>query len=332
MIFRQTQEIRRFFYALKNRKRKALIITDENVYYIYKNLLREVGYPSLVIPAGEEVKSRQEKEKIEDYLFENGYRRDAELVAFGGGVVSDLVGFVASTYMRGVAFSIIPTTVTALADASIGGKTGINTSFGKNLLGTFYLPVDVCIEPLFLKTLDSRLYKEQFSEVVKMGLILDRELFFSRKDPIMRARALKEEVVAIDAKEKGLRQILNFGHTFAHAYEKVMEYKVSHGEAVWKGIYFASLLSYNLKILKEDDFLEIERYFLREGIDVGFSVEVDLLYEAMFLDKKNKGKTPCFILISAIGSVHKNKDRVAHPVQKEMVIKSLREVSGCFVK
>ena len=308
-----------FCEGVRNRGHKTLLITDENIATIYLDFIKELKFPYLIIPPGEREKSRERKAAIEDYLLENGYFRDTELIAFGGGVISDLIGFVAATYMRGVAFSIIPTTVTCLVDASIGGKNGINTSRGKNLIGTFYNPIDVCLEEVFLKTLPKNLYEEQFSEVIKIALTSDRELFFSMKNPFQRARELKKAVVALDEKDRGIRGVLNFGHTFAHGLEKITNYQVSHGKAVLIGLYFESLLSYRLNILPQEEW-EVIRGCLR-SYPLDFNNEA--LYQAMCIDKKNKEGNPCFILLRKIGSIHQIQGRVSHEVSKELIMETL---------
>jgi 3-dehydroquinate synthase len=319
MIITKTQEIEKFLEKIRERGNKVLLITDENVATIYAALIESIALPCLVLPPGEKTKSRAMKIHIEDYLFKGGYLKNTELVAFGGGVISDLVGFVSSTYMRGIPFSVIPTTIICYVDASVGGKNGINTSFGKNLIGTFYHPQDVCLEKGFFKTLPKEVYKEQLSEVMKIALTSDRDLFFSREDPIARAREIKLLVVKKDERELGLRKILNFGHTFAHAYEKIMDYKVSHGQAVWKGIYFAACLSYRMRVLPKEEWKVI-----KERCQESYTgIDGEKLYSAMLMDKKNERSSPMFILLSEIGKVYFSGGKVAHAAEKKMVLETL---------
>ena len=335
MEHRKLCRIVAFCEAIKNRGNKILLIADENIASIYFEFIKQMGFPCLIIPAGEKEKSRERKAAIEDHLLENGYGRDTELIAFGGGVISDLVGFVAATFMRGVRFSIIPTTVTCFVDASIGGKNGINTSMGKNLIGTFYAPIDVCLDQVFLKTLPKNLYEEQFSEVIKIALTSDKELFFSMENPILRARELKMQLVEKDPMDTNARAILNFGHTFAHAYEKVSDYKVSHAKAVLVGIYFESLLSYGLDILKEGEWRIIQRYLLSYPQKIfPLDLDIEAIYRAMCLDKKNKEGNPCFILLRKIGSIHQIQDKITHQVARELIIETLEKMckeEECFV-
>lgn len=319
MILSKTREIDKLLEKIKGRETKALLITDENIAKIYAALIQSISLPCLVLPAGESAKSREMKNYIEDYLCEGGFLKNTELIALGGGVISDLVGFVAATYMRGVFFSIIPTTVIGYVDASVGGKNGINTLFGKNLIGTFYHPQDVCLEQGFFKTLPKELYKEQLSEVVKIALTSDRELFFSMQDPITRAREIKLEIVSKDEREAGLRKVLNFGHTFAHAYEKIMDYKVSHGAAVWKGLYFASCLSFCMGTLPQKEW-DIIKEECRESYQ---EVDGEKLFAAMLLDKKNESAAPLFVLLSEIGKVYEKNGRVVHAASKEMIFRAL---------
>ena len=321
------KEVNRFIEGLKKRGNRPLIITDKNVAMLYREFLAEINIPYIELPVGEQSKSIESKMFIENYLFMNNFSKRSELVAFGGGVISDLVGFVAATYMRGIAFSIIPTTIICMVDASIGGKNGINTKYGKNLIGTFYHPIDVCNEEIFFNTLDNTLQKEQFSEIVKIALVIDRELFFSMEDPIDKAKKLKERIISIDENDNGIRKILNFGHTFAHAYEKIMEYKISHGVAVWLGIYFESMLSYRLKMLDPSEWKIIKLFLSLYISDIDFkSINEQELFQCMLLDKKNINSKPHFILISKIGSIHQNGSSITYPVNQRDVVDTLNQM------
>lgn len=317
-----SEEVERFSKGVLLRKKKPLLVCDENIHRIYSPLIRKLNFKTLVLPSGEKTKSREYKVDIEDYLITHGFDRNTELIAFGGGVISDLVGFVASTYMRGVTLSLIPTTITAFCDASVGGKNGINTEFGKNLLGTFYTPVDVCIEPEFLKSLDGKLYVEQSSEVFKIFLTFNKEYFLSERELLLEARELKDWVCKQDKFDHGLRQVLNFGHTFAHGLEKVTSYKVSHGKAVWLGLYFESLLSHHLNLLSEFEFEMIKTKLKKTGIDFKLpQISFEALFDAMKKDKKNNSERPHFVLLSKIGEVFIEDQRYAHPVSKEEIEK-----------
>jgi 3-dehydroquinate synthase len=324
----QTIAFSSFLKSLRKRGTHPLIITDETIASIYFDFIKKTTLPYLIIPSGEGEKSRERKAAIEDYLLERGYGRNTELIAFGGGVISDLVGFVAATYMRGVAFSIIPTTLTAFVDASVGGKNGINTSYGKNLIGTFYPPVDVCLEEKFLTTLPKQVREEQFAEIIKIALTSDRDLFFSMENPLFRARQLKMDLVQKDPKDLGERAILNFGHTFAHAYEALLNYRVSHGKAVLIGLYFESLLSYHLKILPQKEWKMIQKVLKKYPQKIfPISFEGQALFKHMCRDKKNKDQAPCFILLKKIGEIYCEGEKIVHEVSLESIIAVSKKMS-----
>ena len=336
MALRSTKKLSEFFQKLKERKTNPLIITDDCIMKFYGELLLEFSIPIFLVPRKDAAKTRGTKEKIEDYLLLNKFGRDTELIGMGGGSISDLTGFVAATYMRGVTFSLIPTTVIAYVDASIGGKNGINTPFGKNLLGTFYDPVDTLYEKMFLETLPPMEYKEQLSEVFKIALLCDKDLFFSMENPLDRAMELKKEIVLRDKKEKEERKQLNLGHTFAHAYEASMNYKVSHGRAVLLGIYFASFLSYRLGVLKKASWLLIKDRLLEHFPQIDFSlIDPEKLYNLMKSDKKNKKDGVYFVLIKEIGEVYWVNGKVCHRVEKQIVFETLNMLKSkniCIVQ
>ena len=244
---------------------KALIISDNGVPL---NITRKVTSISkafskvfsVTLTKGEQAKSIQNFQKILDLLAENNFDRTDAIIAVGGGVVGDIAGYVASSYLRGVQFIQIPTTLLAQVDSSVGGKTAINISAGKNLVGAFYNPKGVLIDTSVLKSLPEREYKAGLAEVVKYGLIKNKFLFSLLKDNpqkimlmnknliedvIFESIKTKAEIVSKDEKENGIRALLNFGHTFGHAIEAHGKYKkILHGEAVAKGMFIASKISY----------------------------------------------------------------------------------------
>ena len=189
---------------------RRAIITDSNVAPLYGSQFEGELF---IFPAGEEHKTRATKEHLENQLFEKGFGRDTCIVALGGGVVNDLAGFLAATYCRGVPLVLIPTTLLAMVDASIGGKNGVNTPFGKNMVGTFYPPQKVIIDTRFLETLPPREFLNGKMEMIKHGLIADSALFASLEGPynlekvIFENRRIKEEIVQADEKETGMRHI-----------------------------------------------------------------------------------------------------------------------------
>jgi 3-dehydroquinate synthase len=235
---------------------RVAIITDDRVGPLYAARVAEpLGARASVfsMPSGEEHKTRQTWARLTDEMLEAGFGRDTIVVALGGGVVGDVAGFVAATYMRGVPVVQVPTTLLAMVDASIGGKTGVDTRHGKNLVGAFHNPAAVVIDPLVLGTLSERQTQAGFAEIIKHGVIADDSYFrdasaFLKERPavadgtpaledlIRRSIVIKTDVVARDERESGLRKILNFGHTIGHAVEAACNYELLHGECVAIGM------------------------------------------------------------------------------------------------
>ena len=227
------------------------IITDSTLHSLYSSLLHSWNFPLFILPSGELYKTRSSKSLIEDFLLSNNCKKTSGLIAFGGGVVTDLTGFVASTYMRGIQFVSVPTSLLAMVDSSVGGKNAVDTPYGKNLIGTIYRPLAVYIDSVFLETLPDLMWSAGISEVIKIAAILDRDFYeilrgnsveTMRKDcnltmeVIKRAVQLKKVVVEQDEKESQRRMILNFGHTVGHAVEAEMP-GMNHGLCVSIGMY-----------------------------------------------------------------------------------------------
>jgi 3-dehydroquinate synthase len=237
---------------------RAFLLVDERVSELYASEIEELrtglNAESFIhlIPSGEQSKSMKEFQRALDFLLNNGVNRRSPLIAIGGGVTGDLAGFVAATAMRGIPLIHIPTTLLAMVDSSIGGKTGINHSSGKNLIGSFYQPKAVFCDINFLKTLDRRDWINGLSEVLKYGLIRDPQIVESCRELlnkgnfmesekwdslITKSVKIKADIVSQDAKESGLRELLNFGHTYGHAIENFTGYDaINHGEAVFAGM------------------------------------------------------------------------------------------------
>ncbi len=287
----------------------------------------------ITIPDGEEYKNTASVEQILEQLFGSKLDRKSTLIALGGGVISDITGFCASIYERGIDFINIPTTLLAQVDASVGGKTGVNNRFGKNLIGSFYQPRAVYCESKFLSTLPAREFAAGVAEAVKMAVCFDVELFkfFETHDlksadeishVIARCVEIKASVVERDERESGVRAVLNYGHTFAHAIEKITDYKkFLHGEAVAIGMVMANALARRLGKLSGEQEEQIRKVLQKFALPIKFHVEdADAFYELFFLDKKSENGKIKFILPDGIG-----KFRIADDIDKAAVIATLRE-------
>lgn len=299
---------------------KILIIISQKVNKLYAKDLNFKNSIKFVLKDGESQKNFKNYQKILNFALKNRLERKDAIVAIGGGVVGDIAGFVAATYLRGIDFIQIPTTLLACVDSSVGGKVAINTDFGKNLVGAFYQPKAVFCNLNFLKTLDQRQFKTGLAEVVKYAFIqencpcCDKENFFdyldtnyrkilSRDDEtllkiIKTSLELKACIVAKDEKEEDLRKILNFGHTYAHAVEKITNYKkYTHGEAVAMGMDFAISLAFKRGLInaeyKNQGLELIKKYSL---IKNGAKFPTKKLIEAIKSDKKVKDGNVSFIL------------------------------------
>lgn len=252
------------------------------------------------LPSGEENKTRNMKEKLEDCFIHDGLGRDVIVVAMGGGVTTDLVGFLASTYLRGVRLILVPTTLLAMVDAAIGGKTGVNTELGKNLIGTFYLPESILIDQSFLSTLPEIEMQNGLFEILKMGFIFDSSILEEKsiEEKIKKAILAKLQIVALDPFEKGIRRILNFGHTIGHAIEMATYFQVPHGLAVGMGCLLESFLSYQFGYLSKSDFAIIQQLLNNCVLP---KLDEKRFYSALSTDKKRNGKQVRTVLMDRIG-------------------------------
>jgi len=273
---------------------------------------------------------------ILENLFNHRFERNSVLIAFGGGVIGDMTGFAASIFQRGIDFIQIPTTLLSQVDASVGGKTGINNRFGKNLVGAFYQPQAVYIETAFLDTLPKREFGAGVAEIVKMAVTFDADFFtflenanlYEKKDlanAILKSVQTKAYVVGQDEKEKGIRAVLNYGHTFGHVIENLTGYKkYLHGEAVSIGMVMANRLAVKLGLLSEKDAERIRTLLEKYELPTYYRiVDVETFYDAFFMDKKTQNATIKFILPKGIGSYE-----VVKGLDKEIVLDTLREFSG----
>ncbi len=310
---------------------QCLIVTDENVAAHYATPLRttleEAGWTvkTLVLPPGEATKSADHLHTIYDEALHWGIDRRTPIFSLGGGVIGDLAGFAAATLLRGLPLVHLPTSLLAQVDAAVGGKTAINHETGKNLIGAFYQPRFVCADPTTLNTLPMVEYTGGMAEVVKHALIGDADLFdvleehlasvMARKDreaittTIERAVQVKADVVSADEREEGRRAVLNFGHTYAHAIEKVAGYGTfSHGEAVAVGMRAGLYLSHR----RHPDALprdRMDRVIRAIPVEADPSaLPFDELYAAMRADKKNEGDTIRFVVLDRIGHAYVTGD------------------------
>lgn len=282
-------------------------------------LKRGFRLSSLALPDGEEFKTLASAEVAYHFLLQEGLDRKGFLVTLGGGVITDLGGFVASTFMRGIAYYQVPTSLLAQVDSSVGGKTGVNLEEGKNLVGTFYQPYGVIIELSFLKTLPEREYREGLAEVAKAAFLAGGEFlevlrvqskallgrdYSVLEDVVERAVLFKKEVVEQDEKEKGLRSILNYGHTVAHGLERALGYgTLRHGEAVAIGMMVEAMIGLELGITRPQ-VIEIQKVILQE-LGLPLRVEVALSAEDFWAilkyDKKREAQHIKFSLLRDFG-------------------------------
>jgi 3-dehydroquinate synthase len=291
---------------------KPVIVTDTNVQRYWGDY-----FPSgavIAIDTGEEIKTLATVEGIYDQLLRLGVDRASFVVGIGGGIVCDIAGFVASTYLRGIRFGFVATTLLSQVDASVGGKNGVNFSGYKNIIGVFSQPEFVICDPRLLETLPKREFQGGFAEIVKHGAIADEELFgyleqnWSRAldyDPeviekvVHTSVMIKSTIVDQDATEKGERRKLNFGHTLGHAIEKVLQ--IPHGEAVSAGMVLASKLSEKKGFILGEDTRRLSNLLQKFRLPVRLEFDQQRVLEAIGKDKKREGKSLKFVLLKKIG-------------------------------
>lgn len=307
---------------------KCLMITDKTVGGLYGRMvqssLAECGFliQTVIVADGEGSKSLSVAENIYGEALNCGLDRDSFVAALGGGVVGDLAGFIASTYMRGIPYVQVPTSLLAQVDSSVGGKVAVNYQQVKNLIGAFYQPAAVLIDPLTLDSLPAREFKSGMAEVIKYGVIWDAGLFavLEKKvhdvlnldpdiieDMVLRSCEIKAEVVSADEREKGLRSILNYGHSFGHAVEVLGDLNIlKHGESVAVGMCMAARTAHLLGILSKEDQDRIVSIIGDYGLPTRppFEINPNSLQEIMLKDKKNRGKKTALVLPERIGKVN----------------------------
>jgi len=312
---------------LKNiitKNNKLIFLIDRKVFYIFKKLKNYKNQKYLVIDCSEKLKSFSNYAKISEKILNLNIDRSTKIVAIGGGTLGDLSGFIASTILRGVDLILFPTTLLSQVDSSIGGKNGINTNSGKNLVGTFYQPKLVYIDPKILKTLSKREILSGYAEIIKHGIINDVKFFNwlnknSKKiltlnnkflsEAIYKSIIIKRKYVLKDEKENlknnNSRAILNFGHTFGHALETYYKYnkKLTHGEAISIGMIIAATLSYKLGYLSLNHLNNIRNHFKLNNLPISDNqIFNKKIFKIIEKDKKNDNKKVNFVLINKIGS------------------------------
>lgn len=327
--------------------KNVIIISDSNVsrFYLHRlsNALEEakITLRYIIVPAGEGSKSLDSFSNLMENLLEQKPDRKTTLIALGGGVVGDLTGFAASCLLRGVDFIQIPTTLLSQVDSSVGGKTGINSRFGKNLIGSFHQPILVLSDVNSLTTLPRRELLSGYAEIVKYGFINDPEFFgwleqnakamlggdaSLQTQAIVKSCAAKAAIVAADEREQNIRALLNFGHTFAHAFEAETGYsdKLLHGEAVAIGMVLAFATSVKMGICPEADYLRAKDHMQSVGLltspqDVQKEWDIDTLMEHFTRDKKAVGGKLTFVLTRGIGKCFIDSDVDASLIRQVLV-------------
>ena len=307
---------------------KIMLVSETNVAPLYAQQviksLESKGFQvfEFIFTAGEESKTISTVCEIYEALAENGFTRSDIIITLGGGVAGDMGGFAAATYLRGINFVQVSTSLLSQVDASVGGKTGVDLPFGKNLVGAFHQPLAVITDPAVLNTLPKYYFNDGMGEVIKYGCISDLTLFEELEkgittddlqDVITRCIASKRDLVVDDTRDTGARMILNFGHTFGHALEKLHNFKdLAHGEAVGIGMLIVCELGEKLGITEKGTTERVKALLEKYGLPTTHEFTNEQLIEATALDKKSDGDTLNLILLTKIGeSIIYKTDRTA---------------------
>ena len=312
---------------------RAMLISETNVAPLYGDRaaasLEQAGYrvSRFVFPAGEESKQIATVCEMYEALAQNDFTRSDFIVTLGGGVCGDMGGFAAATYLRGIPFAQVPTTLLSQVDASVGGKTGVDLPFGKNLVGAFHQPVAVIEDPETLKTLPQHYFRDGLGEVIKYGCIQSRELFEALEEGralddleavLARCVTCKKELVEEDARDTGRRMILNFGHTFGHALEKLHHFRdLSHGEAVGIGMVMACTAGERLGVTKPGTAQRVKAVLEQYGLPTQDRFSKEEVVAATALDKKSDGDTLRLILLKDMC------ESVIYPIRREELLSAL---------
>jgi 3-dehydroquinate synthase len=331
---------------------RLIVVTDSNLEGTHaasvESLLRGRGLATSLVafPAGEPSKTRATKERIEDAILSLGCGRDTTVLAVGGGVTGDLAGFVAATYMRGIPYLQLPTSLLAMADASIGGKTGVDHPSGKNLIGAIHQPVAVLADTAFLETLPEPEFRGGLAEIVKAGVIGDASLFaeleaagpaLSRCEteaiagPLVRSIGVKISVVSSDEREEEIRKILNFGHTVGHALERLSGYALAHGEAISVGMVAEARMSRKLGLLRQEEVDRIARLLAAIGLPTRLpsGTTPREILDAAATDKKARRGRLEFVLPAALGEMARGEaGQHGMRIPDEVALEALAELEG----
>ncbi len=299
---------------LAKKPNKVLIVSDSNVYAIYGERVKGLldGYAetySFVFTAGEQSKTLETAHSIITTLAENEFTRTDLLVALGGGVTGDITGFVAGIYLRGVDFVQIPTTMLASIDSSVGGKTGVDIPEGKNLVGAFHQPKAVVCDTEIIRNLPTDIYSQGMAEAIKYGVLDSEKLFYKIQNKtadldelIYACVKIKANIVKKDEFDGGLRQLLNLGHTFGHAIERLSAFKLSHGEAVGIGMLYASEYSVKIGLATDKNLTHaVKNCLLSYGLPLTCEFTKTEIFGGLLLDKKRRGNSITLVLPQKIG-------------------------------
>ena len=333
------------FLLEAHKNTKWIFFTQKTIFRLWQNRIttvleeNQIDYKVVFLVEGEQAKSITSVSEIYNKLIQIGCNRETIFLALGGGVVGDTTGFIASTFMRGVSYFQIPTSMLSMVDSSIGGKTAINTSEGKNMVGSFYQPKGVLIDPDFLETIDEKEIFSAMSEVVKYAILFDKKFFsyinknlekIINKDQktliniIARCCEFKATIVSLDEFDNGKRKLLNFGHTFGHAIEFHYNLKIDHGQSVAYGILFAAFCSYKDGILSRKNFDKIFNFFKKIPLPKINELRPLSLLDLMKKDKKTNSEGINFVLIKDMGDPYIDK------IKNDIIIKYIEEFYEYF--
>lgn len=331
-----------------NSGQKWVLLTQSAIYQLYQQAIEnliEQGFDLevILVADNESAKNIREAEKVWQKMIETGCDRSSVLIAFGGGVVGDLGGFVAATYMRGIPVVQIPSTLLAMVDSAIGGKTAINLDAGKNLVGAMHQPSKVLVDPDLLATLPKRNVVSSLAEVIKYGLIRDASIFESVEqnlnavqnlkdwnlitELIVKSCAIKAQIVENDAFEHGERRLLNFGHTIGHAFETAAKYKLYHGEAVMYGMRCASHISFKKQLISEQLFQRVDGLLSQFSLPKLPDLSEQKILDLVARDKKMINGKLNFILLKDIGEAQINTEVTSQEIVDSF--KWLQTKTGC---